>query len=45
MTQPYLIQMILDLCEVDIEKVNGQDTPMGKPLSHKDLDGVPRKQK
>ena len=44
MTRSHLIQRILDLCGMDSEKVNGRDTPVGKPLLHKDLKGLPRKQ-
>ena len=43
MTQSYLIQLILDLCGIESNKVNGRDTPVGKPLLHKDLKGLPRK--
>ena len=45
MTQLHLIQRILDLCGIENGKVNGQDTPVGKPLLHKDLKGLPRKYK
>ena len=45
MTQSHLIPRLLDLCGIDSEKVNGRDTPVGKPLLHKDLKGLPRKQK
>ena len=45
MTQPHLIQRSLDLCGIESDKVNGRDTPVGKPLLHKDLKGLPRKQK
>ena len=44
MTQSHLIQRILDLCGIDSEKVNERHTPVGKPLLHKDLKGLPRKQ-
>ena len=37
MTQSHLIPRLLDLCGIDSEKVNGRDTPVGKPLLHKDL--------
>ena len=42
-TQSHLIQRILVLCGLDSEKVNGRDdTPVGKPLLHKDLKGLPK---
>ena len=44
-TQSHLIQRILDLCGVDSDKVNGKDIPVGKPLLHKDLKGLQRKQR
>ena len=43
MTQPHLIQRILDLCGVKQSEVNQRDTPVSKPLLHEDLEGLERK--
>ena len=43
MTQPHLIQRILELCGIKPSEVNKRDSPASKPLLHKDLSGHPRK--
>ena len=43
MTQPHLIQRILELCGIKASEVNKHDTPASKPLLHKDLNGHSRK--
>ena len=42
--QPYLIERILNLLEID-SKVNSKPTPVSKPLLHKDKDAAPRARK
>ena len=41
LVQPHLIQRILSA--LDLTSSNPKDTPVVKPLLHKDLDGLPRK--
>ncbi len=43
MSQPFLIRCILDFLSLDEDKTKGRDTPVGKPLLNRDLDGVPWK--
>jgi hypothetical protein len=43
MSQPFLIQRILDFLSLDENKSKGKETPVGKPLLNWDLDGVSRK--
>ena len=43
MSQPFLVRCILDFLSLDENKTKGRDTPVGKPLLNRDLDGVPRK--
>jgi len=43
MSQPFLIRRILEFLSLDENKTKGRDTPVGKPLLNRDLDGVPRK--
>ena len=43
MSQPFLIHHILDFLSLDENKTKGRDTPVGKPLLNRDLDGVPWK--
>ena len=43
MSQPFLARRILQFLSLDEHKTTGRDTPVGKPLLNKDLDGVPRK--
>jgi len=43
MSQPYLIQRIIEFVGLDMRMTNTRDTPVGKPLLHKDLQGLPRK--
>ena len=43
MSQPFLVQRILQFLSLDENKTRGRDTPVGKPLLNKDLNGVPRK--
>jgi hypothetical protein len=43
MVQPFLICWILELLSLDEHKTKGHNTPVGKPLLHCDLDGVPHK--
>jgi hypothetical protein len=43
MSQPFLICRIPDFLSLDKNKTKGRDTPVGKPLLNRDLDGVPRK--
>jgi hypothetical protein len=43
MSQPFLIRRILAFLSLDEDKAKGRDTPVGKPLLNRDLDGVPRK--
>ena len=44
MVQPYLISRIIDVIGLDARMTNARETPVGKPLLHKDLAGLPRKQ-
>ncbi len=43
LTQPFLIKRILAFLGIDNGCTNEQDTPVGKPLLNKDLNGVPHK--
>ncbi len=43
MSQPFLIRCILEFLSLEENKTKGGDTPVGKPLLNRDLDGVPRK--
>jgi hypothetical protein len=43
MSQPFLIWRILEFLSVDEKKTESRDTPVGKPLLNRDLNGVPRK--
>jgi hypothetical protein len=43
MSQPYLIQRIIEFVGLDMRMTNTRSTPVGKPLLCKDLDGKPRK--
>ncbi len=43
MSQPFLIRRIIAFLSLDEDKTKGRDTPVGKPLLNRDLDGVPRK--
>ncbi len=43
MSQPFLICWILELLSLDKHKTKGCNTPVGKPLLHRDLNGVPCK--
>ena len=43
MSQLFLIRCILEFLLLDKNKTKGRDTPVGKPLLNRDLDGVPRK--
>ena len=43
MSQPFLVRRILEFLSLDEHKTKGRDTPVGKPLLNRDLDGVPRK--
>jgi hypothetical protein len=40
MSQPFLIQHILDFLSLDENKTKGKETPVGKPLLNRDLNGV-----
>ena len=42
-TQPFLVKRITAFLGIDKGRTNEQDTPVGKPLLNKDLNGVPRK--
>ena len=44
MTQTHLIKRILQACDVDYAAMKSKETPVGKPLLHKDLSGEKRKQ-
>lgn len=44
MTQTHLIRRILQACNVDESAMKSRETPVGKPLLHKDLLGEKRKQ-
>ena len=44
MIQPFLIKRTIELIGLDERMMNARDTPAAKPLLHKDLDGLPRKQ-
>jgi hypothetical protein len=43
LTQPFLIERIMQLLGIDNGKANKKLTPVGKHLLNKDLDGVPQK--
>jgi hypothetical protein len=43
MSQPFLICQIFELLSLDEHKTKGYNTAVGKPLLHRDLDGVPYK--
>ncbi len=43
LTQPFLVECITAFLGFDKGRTNKQDTPVGKPLLNKDLNGVPRK--
>jgi hypothetical protein len=43
LTQPFLIERITAFLGIDKGRTNEQETPVGKPLLNKDLNGVPRK--
>ena len=43
MSQPFLIQRIIEFLGLQENKNKGRDTPVDKPLLNKDLDGCPRK--
>ena len=43
MSQPFLIRRIIQFLSLDENKTRGRDTPVGKPLLNKALDGSPRK--
>ncbi len=43
MSQPFLIQKILEFLSLDEHKIKSCNTPVGKPLLNCDLDGVPCK--
>ena len=43
MSQPFLIRRIIEFLGLEENKNKGRDTPVGKPLLNKDLDGCPRK--
>ncbi len=43
LTQPFLIECITAFLGIDKSRRNEQETPIGKPLLNKDLNGVPRK--
>jgi hypothetical protein len=43
MSQPFLNCWVLELLSLNEHKIKGCNAPVGKPLLHCDLDGVPRK--
>jgi len=43
LTQPFLIEHITAFLGIDKGRTNERETPVGKPLLNKDLNGVPRK--
>ncbi len=43
LAQPFLIEQITTFLGIADGKTNKKLTPVGKPLSNKDLQGVPRK--
>ena len=43
MSQPFLIRRILDFLSLDLDKTRSRETPVGKPLLNKDLNGSQRK--
>ena len=45
LTQEHLISRIIAACNIDKSEMNGRDTPVGKPLLNKDLNGTARKHK
>ena len=45
MSQPFLIRRVIAFLSLDEHKTKGRESPVGKPLLNRDLDGVPRKHK
>ena len=45
MSQPFLIRRIIASLSLGECKTRGRETPVGKPLLNRDLDGCPQKQK
>ena len=45
MSQPFLVERIISFLSLDINSTKGKDTPVGKPLLDRDLDGAPCKHK
>ena len=45
MSQPFLIRRIITSLSLDEHKTRGRETPVGKPLLNRDLDGCPKKHK
>ena len=43
MSQPFLVCRIINFLSLDENKTRGRDTPVGKPLLNRDLDGAQRK--
>jgi hypothetical protein len=43
LTQPFLIEQIMQLLGINNGKTNKKLTPVGKPLLNKDLDGILQK--
>jgi hypothetical protein len=43
LTQPFLIERITAFLGIDKDQTNERETPVGKPLLNKDLNGVPCK--
>jgi hypothetical protein len=43
LTQPFLIEQIMQLLGFNNGKTNEKLTPVGKPLLNKDLNGIPTK--
>jgi hypothetical protein len=43
MTQPFLTERIISYLNLDINLTKGKNTPVGKPLLCRDLNGLPRK--
>ena len=43
MSQPFLARRILEFLSLDENRTKKRNTPVGKPLLNRDLDGVPRK--
>ena len=40
-SQPFLIRRIINFLSLDEHKTKSRDTPVGKPLLNRDLDGAP----